>query len=126
MKTQINGIHHITAMASDARQNLDFYTRVLGLRFVKKSVNQDDPGTYHLYYGDYAGSPGTILTFFPWSDLPRGRPRLGQSYATAFSVPAGTLPYWQERFARLQVKHGPVETRLGEEVLPFFDTDGMR
>ena len=126
MKTHINGIHHITAMASDARQNLDFYTRVLGLRFVKKSVNQDDPGTYHLYYGDYAGSPGTILTFFPWSDLPRGRPGLGQSYATAFSVAAGALGFWQQRFTALQVKQTPLESRFGDEVLTFFDPDGMR
>lgn len=126
MKTTISGIHHITAIASDARQNLDFYTRVLGLRFVKKSVNQDDPGTYHLYYGDYAGSPGTILTFFPWNDLPRGRPGLGQSYATGFSVPAGSLPYWQERLTRLKVKHEAVESRFGDEVLSLFDPDGMR
>src|SRR5437879_5965902 len=126
MKTQITGIHHITAMASDARQNLDFYTRVLGLRFVKKSVNQDDPGTYHLYYWDYAGSPGTILTFFPCSDLPRGRPGLGQSYATAFSVPAGSLPFWQERLAKLKVTHNPIESRFADEVLTFFDPDGMR
>ena len=73
MNTNVTGLHHITAIASDPRQNLDFYTKVLGLRFVKKSVNQDDPGTYHLYYGDYAASPGTILTFFPWAGLRRGR-----------------------------------------------------
>ncbi|HRI83156.1 MAG TPA: VOC family protein, partial [Opitutaceae bacterium] len=84
------GLHHITAIASDPRTNLDFYTRVLGLRFVKKSVNQDDPGTYHLYYGDYPGSPGTVLTFFPWAGLRRGRPGHGQAYATAYSVPAGS------------------------------------
>lgn len=72
----LHGLHHITAITSDTRKNVDFYTRVLGLRFVKKSVNQDDPGTYHLYYGDYAGSPGTILTFFPWAGVPRpSRPR---------------------------------------------------
>ena len=99
MNAQVTGLHHITAIASDPRQNLDFYTRVLGLRFVKKSVNQDDPGTYHLYYGDYAASPGTILTFFPWAGLRRGRPGTGQAYATGFSVPAGSLPFWQERKA---------------------------
>lgn len=120
------GLHHITAIASDPKVNLAFYTRVLGLRFVKKSVNQDDPGTYHLYYGDDLGSPGTALTFFPWIGTRRGRPGTGQAFATAFSVPAESLPYWQERFAKLEVKTEPLETRLGEQVLPFFDPDGMR
>lgn len=125
MKAQVTGLHHITAIASDPRQNLDFYTRVLGLRFVKKSVNQDDPGTYHLYYGDYAASPGTILTFFPWAGLRRGRPGTGQAYATAFSVPAGSLPFWQERFTKLDVKQQPIETRFNDQVLPFADPDGL-
>src|SRR5581483_10439961 len=101
-------------------------TRVLGLRFVKKSVNQDDPGTYHLYYGDYSGSPGTVLTFFPWEGLPRGRPGLGQAYATAFSIPAAALPFWQERLIRLKVEAAPVEPRFADQVLPFFDPDGLR
>jgi glyoxalase family protein len=105
---------------------VDFYTRVLGLRFVKKSVNQDDPGTYHLYYGDYHGSPGTILTFFPWAGVPRGRPGHGQAYATAYSIPAGSLPFWQKRFAELDIQTGEVETRFGEQVLTFFDPDGLR
>ncbi len=113
-------------MASDPRQNLDFYTRVLGLRFVKKSVNQDDPGTYHLYYGDYAASPGTILTFFPWAGLRRGRPGTGQAYATAFSVPAGSLPFWQERLKKLGVSSQVIEQRFNDEVLPFADPDGLR
>lgn len=120
------GLHHITAIASDARKNVDFYTRVLGLRFVKKSVNQDDPGTYHLYYGDYAGSPGTILTFFPWAGVPRGRPGHGQAYATAYSVPAGSISFWKERLAKLGVEMGAVESRFGDEVLTFFDPDGLR
>ncbi len=126
MKANVTGLHHITAIASDPRQNLDFYTRVLGLRFVKKSVNQDDPGTYHLYYGDYAASPGTILTFFPWAGLRRGRPGTGQSYATGFSVPAGSLPFWQARLSKLGVKQHPVETRFNDQVLPFDDPDGLR
>jgi glyoxalase family protein len=105
---------------------VDFYTRVLGLRFVKKSVNQDDPGTYHLYYGGYHGSPGTILTFFPWAGVPRGRPGHGQAYATAYSIPAGSLPFWQKRFAELDIQTGEVETRFGEQVLTFFDPDGLR
>ena len=123
---QLLGLHHITAIAGDPRRNLDFYTRVLGLRFIKKSVNQDDPGTYHLYYGDYAGSPGTILTFFPWAGVPRGRPGTGQAYATAFSVPAAALPFWQKRFADLKVETAPVEPRFADQVLTVFDPDGMR
>ena len=126
MNANVTGLHHITAIASDPRQNLDFYTRVLGLRFVKKSVNQDDPGTYHLYYGDYAASPGTILTFFPWAGLRRGRPGTGQAYATAFSVPAVALPFWQERFRQLGVIQQAIEKRFNDEVLPFADPDGLR
>lgn len=126
MKHHVTGLHHITAIASDPKQNLEFYTKALGLRFVKKSVNQDDPGTYHLYYGDYDASPGTILTFFPWAGLRRGRPGTGQAYATAFSVPAGSLPFWQKRLAALNVYTEPVEKRFNDEVLPLFDTDGLR
>ena len=126
MNAEVTGLHHITAIASDPRQNLDFYTRALGLRFVKKSINQDDPGTYHLYYGDYAASPGTILTFFPWAGLRRGRPGTGQAYATGFSVPAGSLRFWQERFKKLNVPQQAIEPRFADEVLPFTDPDGLR
>jgi glyoxalase family protein len=126
MKPLLTGLHHITAISSDVRRNMQFYTQVLGLRFVKKSVNQDDTGTYHLYYGNYAGSPGTALTFFPWAGLARGRPGKGQAYATAFSVPEGSLPFWQQRFASLKVTASPVETRFGDQVLSFQDHDGMR
>ena len=126
MKTQIHGLHHITAISSDTKRNMHFYTKVLGLRFVKQSVNQDDPGTYHLYYGDYAGSPGTIMTFFPWAGIPRGRPGSGQSYATGFSIPAGSLPFWQRRFVDLKIETLAVERRFKDEVLAFFDPDGLR
>lgn len=122
----VQGLHHITAIAADPRRNLDFYTRVLGLRFVKKSVNQDDPGTYHLYYGDYSGSPGTILTFFPWAGLRRGRPGTGQAYATAYSVPANALPFWTKRFKELGVTTEKIEARFGDQVLPLLDPDGLR
>lgn len=125
MKASLLGLHHITAMASDPRVNLDFYTRVLGLRFIKKSVNQDDPDTYHLYYGDYAGSPGTVLTFFPWPGLRRGRPGTGQASAVAFAVPAGSLQFWQTHLANLNVATKPIEARLGDEVLAFSDPDGL-
>ncbi len=126
MKTNLTGLHHITAISSDVKRNLQFYTQVLGLRFVKKSVNQDDTGTYHLYYGNYTGAPGTALTFFPWAGLPRGRPGKGQSYATAFSVPAASIAFWQERLAGLKVTTYPVETRFNDQVLPFQDHDGLR
>ncbi len=126
MKPTTQGLHHITAISSDTRRNMHFYTKVLGLRFVKQSVNQDDPGTYHLYYGDYTGSPGTILTFFPWAGLRRGRPGSSQSYATGFSIPAASLPFWQKRFADLEVETQSIEKRFNDEVLPFFDVDGLR
>lgn len=123
---KLNGLHHITAIASDPRKNVEFYTRVLGLRFVKKSVNQDDPGTYHLYYGDYTGSPGTILTFFPWSGLRRGRPGTGQAYATGYSIPATAVAYWTKRLSDLGVTTEPVSDRLGDKVITLFDPDGLR
>ncbi|MBA3849909.1 MAG: ring-cleaving dioxygenase [Opitutus sp.] len=125
-RANLLGLHHITAIAADPKVNRDFYTRVLGLRFVKKSVNQDDPGTYHLYYGDNVGSPGTALTFFPWMGLRRGRPGTGQAYATGFSVPASSLTYWQKRLSELKITAEPVESRFGDRVLPFADPDGMR
>lgn len=126
MNHHVTGLHHITAISSDVKRNVQFYTQVLGLRFVKKSVNQDDTGTYHLYYGNYTGAPGTALTFFPWAGLPRGRPGKGQAYATAFSVPTGSLPFWQTRLERLKVVTFPVEERFGDQVLPFQDHDGLR
>ena len=126
MKANLAGLHHITAISSDVKRNMQFYTQVLGLRFVKKSVNQDDTGTYHLYYGNYTGAPGTALTFFPWAGLPRGRPGKGQSYATAFSVPAGSLAFWQERLSQLKVTTFPIESRFNDQVLPFADHDGLR
>ncbi len=99
MRTPIVGLHHVTAIASDPQRNLDFYTGVLGLRFIKRTVNFDDPGTYHFYFGDDTGTPGTILTFFPWPEAQRGRRGAGETIATAFSIPAGSLDYWRERLA---------------------------
>lgn len=128
MKSSLLGLHHITAIASDPKRNLQFYTRVLGLRFVKKSVNQDDPGTYHLYYGDYRGSPSTALTFFPWRDLPQGAPGRGQAWATGFSVAAGAAAeaFWLKRLKDLGVAFDPIEPRFGDRVLPLRDPDGLR
>jgi glyoxalase family protein len=123
---QRNGIHHVTAIAGGARRNLDFYTRTLGLRLVKKTVNFDDPGTYHFYYGDEAGRPGTILTFFPWEHVTPGRIGVGATQETAFRIPASALGYWAHRFLDRGVPHQAPEKRFGETVLPFTDPDGMK
>ncbi len=118
------GLHHVTAIASDPKRNVEFYTQVLGLRLVKKTVNFDDPGTYHLYYGDYAATPGTLLTFFLWENLPRGRTGAGQTSAIAYSVPAAALDFWRTRLrARGVVATDAV--RLGEPALAFADFDGL-
>jgi glyoxalase family protein len=121
----IVGLHHVTAIASDPQQNLDFYTSVLGLRFVKKTVNFDDPSTYHFYFGDDTGRPGTILTFFPWPGARRGTAGAGEVTHTAFSVPPHSIGYWEDRLAAYRV---PLERtkRLGETVLTFPDPDGMK
>ena len=121
-----NGIHHVTAISGSTHRNLDFYSRTLGLRLVKKTVNFDDPGTYHLYYGDEAGSPGTILTFFPWEHAAPGRLGIGETQETVFRVPEGSLGYWTHRFLEKGVRHETPEKRFGETVLPFRDPDGMR
>ncbi len=125
MRERIEGLHHVTALATDPQRNVDFYTDVLGLRLVKKTVNFDDPGTYHLYYGDGQGSPGTILTFFPWPGARRGSRGAGQATVTAFSVPEGSLGYWQGRFASQHVLAEDPRDRGDEEVLTFFDPDGL-
>jgi glyoxalase family protein len=120
----ILGIHHVTAIASDPQRNVDFYAGVLGLRLVKQTVNFDDPGTYHLYYGDGLGSPGTIMTFFPWPGAHSGKHGTGQTTTTAFSVPSGSLVFWQERLAKNKVEVRPPYRRFDEEVLAFEDHDG--
>ena len=121
----IRGIHHVTAIARGAQANLDFYSGVLGLRLVKRTVNFDDPGTYHLYYGDEVGHPGTILTFVPWPLARLGRRGAGQATATAFAVPSGTLARWAERLDRFGVEHGAPRERFAEEALTLFDPDGL-
>jgi glyoxalase family protein len=125
MLSPIVGLHHVTAIASDPQRNLDFYTQVLGLRFVKRTVNFDDPGTYHFYFGDDAGSPGTILTFFPWPTAARGHSGAGEVTKTAFSVPADSLEYWQERLTDEGIPVGQAARRFEEQVLNFSDPDGM-
>jgi glyoxalase family protein len=126
MRPEILGLHHVTAIATDPQTNVDFYSEVLGLRLVKKTVNFDDPGTYHLYYGDELGRPGTILTFFPWPLARRGSRGSGQATACAFSVPESSIDWWRERLSREGiVTEDPVE-RFDEQVLALFDPDGLR
>ena len=120
------GLHHVTAVAGPAQRNLDFYTRVLGLRLVKKTVNFDDPGTYHFYFGDEAGSPGTILTFFPWPHAAPGRSGIGETFETQFRIPEGAVGYWTHRFVTHGVSHDAPVKRFGQTVLAFKDPDGMR
>ena len=124
--TSVHGLHHVTVIGGDPQENLDFYTRVMGMRFVKKSINQDSPDTYHLFYADGAGSPGTDLTFFPWPDLPRSRPGTGQIVEVPFAVPVGSLDYWLVRFDEHDVAYDDIESRFGEKTLPFIDPHGLR
>jgi glyoxalase family protein len=125
MNQQILGIHHITAIAGNPQANLDFYAGVLGLRLVKLTVNFDDPGTYHLYYGDGVGHPGTILTFFPWPQAPKGRRGTGQVTETSFAIPETAVGFWTARLAEHHIAfQGPFD-RFGEKVISFFDPDGM-
>ncbi|HLI93391.1 MAG TPA: ring-cleaving dioxygenase, partial [Puia sp.] len=126
MKMSIKGIHHITAIAGNARRNLDFYTRVLGLRMVKRTVNFDDPGTYHFYYGNESGTPGTILTFFPWEGITAGRTGTGMATEIGYSVSQESLAFWAERFREQGIGHGPVSARMGETYLSFRDPDGLQ
>ncbi len=122
----VNGLHHITAISGPAQENLDFYSGVLGMRLVKKSVNQDDPGTYHLFYADAEGSPGTDLTFFPWAQM--APPRIGHGLAVevALEVPAGSLDFWGQRLQKYEARVSAAETRFGDRVLPLVDPHGLR
>jgi glyoxalase family protein len=122
----VTGLHHVTAIAGPAQQNLDFYAGVLGMRLVKKSVNQDDPGTYHLFYADAEGRPGTDLTFFPWSHLAPSRDGHGLSTEVSLAVPSGSLAFWADRLAHYGVTTSPAEQRFGLRVLPLTDPHGLR
>ncbi|MFI5124007.1 MAG: ring-cleaving dioxygenase [Chitinophagales bacterium] len=122
----ILGLHHITAIANNAKRNHDFYTKVLGLRMVKKTVNFDDPGTYHFYFGDENGTPGSILTFFPWEGIGQGRNGTGMATDIGYSVPAGSLEFWKDRFKEFNIRQQPVNERFGEQFLSFQDPDGLQ
>jgi glyoxalase family protein len=121
----ILGIHHVTAIAGEPQQNVDFYAGLMGLRLVKLTVNYDDPQTYHLYFGDELGHPGSLLTFFPWPGAPRGRKGAGQATTTSFSIPRGSVGYWVERLTGKKVRfQGPTDI-LGDKVISFSDPDGL-
>ena len=126
MSPSMPGIHHVTAITADAQKNVDFYCGVLGQRLVKLTVNFDDPGSYHLYYGDDLGRPGTILTFFAWPGAPRGRVGPPQVTATSYAAPAGALRFWAGRLQEHGVEAREAVSRFGEHVLSFADPDGMR
>jgi len=126
MSAVTSGIHHVTAISGEPQRNVDFYAGLLGLRLVKKTVNFDDPGTYHLYYGDGAGSPGSIMTFFPWAGAPQGRIGAGQLTVTSFSIPATSLGYWTQRLVEAGVRFEKPEDRFGETVLRLTDPDRLR
>ena len=126
-KNQISGLHHVTAICSDPQKNIDFYTKLLGLRLVKLTVNFDDPTTYHLYYGDEVGHPGTILTFFPWSDAPKGHRGTGQAITTSFLVPEKSIDYWKDRLNSNDICfEGPKKRFENEQVITLYDPDGLQ
>lgn len=126
MIKDIKGLHHITSMASNARQNNTFFTDTLGLRRVKKTVNFDDPNVYHLYYGDEAGTPGTVMTYFPFADVMRGRPGIGEVSETQFAVPKGSLSFWHERLTAQGLSNLQIGTAFGADRLHFSGPDGER
>ena len=120
------GIHHITAIAGDPQRNLDFYTEALGLRLVKRTVNFDDPGSYHFYFGDKIGTPGTIMTFFPWPGARRGARGSGQVTTVSFAVPRNSMAFWKERLRATHVITEEIEGRFGSNALRFLDPDGLQ
>lgn len=120
------GLHHVTAIASDPQKNVDFYTQALGLRLIKQTVNFDAPHIWHLYYGDKAGTPSSILTFFPWPGVQKGKEGAGLTTATSFSVPAESIGFWQQRFSKLGIETEAVESSGEEEVITVRDPDGLQ
>lgn len=127
MDKKILGLHHITAIAGDAKRNFHFYSHILGIRFIKKTVNFDDPETYHFYYGNEEGAAGTILTFFPWGEgIPQGRKGAGMATEIGYAVPNGSLKFWQERFEKFNVIYNKPAEKFGEKYLTFLDPDGLK
>lgn len=126
MEKYYKGIHHISVLSGDAQRNAEFYVKSLGMRLVKKSVNQDNPGTYHLFYGNATGSPGSGLTFFPWPMAQQGKPGLGEAVKVALAVPSGTLDFWAEHFGAEDIEfEGPYD-RFGQQAIGFEDPDHLQ
>jgi len=123
--TAITGLHHITCISGDAQENVDFYSGVLGMRMVKRSVNQDSPGTYHLFYADGDGHPGTDITFFPWPEMAPAKAGVGLAMEVSLAVPLGSIDYWVDRLADHRVQISDVEIRRGTSALPFADPHGL-
>lgn len=121
----INGLHHITAISEDARKNFEFYSKILGLRFVKRTVNFDDPTSYHFYFGDKTGTPGTLLTFFIWPQAHKGRLGVGVVNSISFRVREEALGFWLHRFVEKGIKHEAIAEKFGEKYISFVDPDGM-
>lgn len=121
----ISGLHHVTAMAGSPQENVNFYAGILGLRLVKKTINFDAPDVYHLYYGDEKGTPGSIMTFFPWQHMKRGDQGVGQTKATTFSIPSAAVDYWLKRMEHFELTYQAPQERMGETVIAFQDLDGL-
>ncbi|MAT98130.1 MAG: ring-cleaving dioxygenase [Anaerolineaceae bacterium] len=121
----VQGLHHITAVAGNIDKNVEFYHHILGQRLVKKTVNFDDPGTYHLYYGDEIGTPSTIMTYFPWQHMRRGRRGNGETAAMAYTIRPQAMGFWQEWLKKNDISTDEIQTRFGQDVLPFTDPDGL-
>lgn len=125
MSVPTRGVHHVSGISGRPQETIEFYYRVIGLRVVKRTVNYDDPRTYHLYFGDASGSPGSLLTFFPWPGAGPGHPGASGTEEVTLRVPEGALDYWRDRLARHELEHATV-TRFGREVVRFADPDGTR
>src|SRR2546422_9619446 len=125
MVNGVLGLPHFTAISSDPQKTVNFYHKILGLRLIKLTINYDDPSTYHVYFGDEIGHPGTVLPFFPWPSQPRGRRGAGQATNTSFSIPRESIPYWQDRLKSHSVSQEATRKRFGETVLSFEDQDGQ-
>ena len=126
IQRDVLGIHHVTAITSDPQRNIDFYTSNLGLRFIKLTVNQDDPTSYHLYYGDELGHPSTILTFFHWPNIPKGHRGTAEVSAVSFLIPENSIKYWIDRFEDKRIEfHGPYKRFENEQIITFHDPDGL-
>lgn len=126
MNDKILGLHHITAVAGNAQRNYDFYTRVMGLRLVKKTVNFDDPGTYHFYFGNESGTPGTLLTFFPWEHAGAGLDGTGMATEITYSVPTDSFDFWSMHLAENGVNVSEITERFGDSLISFSDPDGLK